>query len=163
MSVQDPDEGTRTAFAVLIPLIVLVVGFVVGLGVHKARKVHTAAPTAAMAQAAEADAAWVRVEGGVVKFYFASGKAEVAADAQAALAEVVQAVAAGKMLAVSGFHDETGSIEVNVELAKQRAVAVADVLKAMGVDEGRITLSKPEQMVGSGSSDEARRVEVVVQ
>lgn len=161
MSVQDPDEGTRTAFAVLIPLIVLVVGFVVGLGVNKA---HKTAPVAAVAQsvALDADGARVVVEGGVVKFYFASGQADVAADAQAALAEVVQAVAAGKMLAISGFHDATGSVEVNAELAKQRAMAVLDVLKALGVDEGRINLNKPEQMVGSGSNAEARRVEVVV-
>lgn len=37
MSAQDQDEGTRTAFTVLIPLLVLVVGFVVGLGIHKAK------------------------------------------------------------------------------------------------------------------------------
>ena len=48
MSAQDQDEGTRTAFAVLIPLLVLVVGFVVGLGIHKAKgsKAKVAAPVA---------------------------------------------------------------------------------------------------------------------
>jgi outer membrane protein OmpA-like peptidoglycan-associated protein len=163
MSVQNQDEGTRTAFAVLIPLIVLIVGFVVGLGVHKARK--PTAPVAAVAavESTEADEARVVVENGVVTFFFASGKADLAADAQAALADVVQAVAAGKVLAISGFHDATGSIEVNVELAKQRAMAVRDVLKAMGVDEGRMALSKPEQMMGTGSNAQARRVEVVAQ
>ena len=71
MSAQDQDEGTRTAFAVLIPLLVLVVGFVVGLGIHKAKgtKAKVAAPVAvvetapaapeAAAPAADAPAAGV--------------------------------------------------------------------------------------------------------
>lgn len=165
MSVQDPDEGTRTAFAVLIPLIVLVVGFVVGLGVHKARQPAAAtAPVSVEAVVESAtDGARVVVENGVVTFYFASGKADLAADAQVALADAVQAAVAGKTLAISGFHDATGSIEANAELAKQRALAVRDVLKALGVDDGRMALSKPEQTMGTGSDAQARRVEVVVQ
>ncbi len=163
MSVQDQDEGTRSAFAVLIPLIVLIVGFVLGLGIHKARTPKTPAAAVVQTAVADTDGARVVVEAGVVKFYFGSGKADVAADAQAALAEAVKAVAAGKALAVSGFHDDTGSAEVNAELAKQRAMAVRDVLKALGVGEDRITLNKPEQMLGSGASAEARRVEVVIQ
>lgn len=163
MSVQDQDEGTRTAFAVLIPLIVLIVGFVVGLGIHKARKPAAPVAAVALAASAEVDEASVVVENGVVTFFFASGKADLAADAQTALAEAVQAAAAGKVLAISGFHDATGSLEVNAELAKQRAMAVHDVLKSLGVDEGRLSLSKPEQMMGSGSNAQARRVEVVAQ
>jgi hypothetical protein len=56
MSAQDQDEGTRTAFAVLIPLLVLVVGFVVGLGIHKAKgpKAKAAAPVAVVEAAPEA-------------------------------------------------------------------------------------------------------------
>lgn len=164
MSVQDQDEGTRSAFAVLIPLIVLVIGFVVGLGIHKARtKAAPTAPVAVVQEVAQADEASVVVGNGVVTFYFATGKADLAADAQAALAQVVQAAAEGKTLAISGFHDASGSVEVNAELAKQRALAVRDVLKALGVDEGRMALSKPEQTMGTGPDAQARRVEVVVQ
>lgn len=168
MSVQNQDEGERTAFAVLIPLIVLVVGFVVGLGIHKAKgpapKPAAAAAVAepAPAPAEASDEARVVVDNGVVKFYFASGKADLAAGGKEALADAVQAALAGKKLSVSGFHDETGSPEQNAELAKQRALAVRDALVAAGVAEASVELKKPEVMM-AGSNAEARRVEVSVQ
>ena len=171
MSVQNQDEGERTAFAVLIPLIVLVVGFVVGLGIHKAKGpapkpaaavVAEPAPAPAPAPAEASDEARVVVDNGVVKFYFASGKADLAAGGKEALADAVQAALAGKKLSVSGFHDETGSPEQNAELAKQRALAVRDALVAAGVAEASVELKKPEVMM-AGSNAEARRVEVSVQ
>ena len=110
-----------------------------------------------------ADGASVRVANGMVTFYFASGKAELAAGANEALAEVVNGVAQGKKAVVSGFHDKTGSAEINAELSKQRAFAVRDALVALGASEANIELKKPEQMlVTSGSAAEARRVEVVI-
>lgn len=165
MSAQDQDEDVRKVFTLLIPIIVLTIGFVIGLGVHKARKpaAKPAAQVTAPAPASDADAASVVVENGVVKFYFASGKADLAAGATEALADAIKAVAAGKKLVVSGFHDATGSPEANEELAKQRAFAVRDALKAAGVAETAVELKKPELLTGTGSNAEARRVEVVIQ
>jgi outer membrane protein OmpA-like peptidoglycan-associated protein len=159
MSVQNQDEGTRTVFSVLIPLLVLVVGFVVGLGIHKARG---PAPRPAPVAVAASEATVV-VEGGLVKFYFATGKADLATGAVEALGEAIKAVADGKRLVISGFHDATGNPEANAELAKQRALAVRDALKAAGVAEDKVDLKKPEQLTGTGSDAEARRVEVAVQ
>lgn len=105
----------------------------------------------------------VRVEGGVVTFYFASGKADVASGASNALADVVQGVAAGKKALVSGFHDATGSAELNAELSKQRALAVRDALLALGVAEASIELKKPEETQLGGPAEQARRVEVVLE
>ena len=51
----------------------------------------------------------------------------------------------------------------NAELAKQRAFAVRDALKAAGVAEDKIELKKPEQLTGSGDAAQARRVEVALQ
>ena len=65
-----------------------------------------AAPAAPVA--VEEDVASVRVENGVVKFYFATAKAELAAGANEALADVVKGVAEGKKAVISGFHDATG-------------------------------------------------------
>jgi outer membrane protein OmpA-like peptidoglycan-associated protein len=62
---------------------------------------------------------------------------------------------------LSGYADRTGNTVRNVELAKQRAIAVRDALKAAGVAEDRINLKKPEFAVG-GTSDESRRVDVIV-
>ena len=102
------------------------------------------------------------VENGVVKFYFASGKSDLAPGAVEALADAITAGKAGQKLVISGFHDSTGDPAKNAELAKQRALAVRDALKAAGVAESGIELKKPETATGSGNNAEARRVEVVI-
>jgi len=128
---------------------------------------HAAAPAAApatpAATTAAVDEASIKVEGGVVRFYFATGKAEIATGSAAALADVAKGVAEGRKAVVSGYTDASGDPARNEELAKQRAFAVRDALKAAGVAEERIELKKPEQMTGSGDPAQARRVEVVLQ
>ena len=110
-----------------------------------------------------ADEAKVVVDGGVVKFYFASGKSDLAAGANDALADVVKGVATGKKAVVSGFHDSTGNAEVNAQVSKERAMKVKEALIALGVAEDQIELKKPEQTQGGADAAEARRVEVVLQ
>jgi outer membrane protein OmpA-like peptidoglycan-associated protein len=109
---------------------------------------------AAMLNAAQtaADAASVKVENGVVKFYFASGKSEVAAGGKEALADVVKSVAGGKKAVVSGFNDATGDAAKNAELSKLRAFAVRDALKGLGVAEDKIELKKPENTTAAAGS-----------
>jgi len=94
------------------------------------------------------------------KFLFDSGKADLPANAADSIAKLAAAAkpGAGKLV-ISGFHDATGDPVKNAELAKARAFAVRDALKAAGVAEDRIELKKPEQ-VNAGSADDARRVEV---
>ena len=127
----------------------------------------TAAATmadAASASAAAADEASVQYEEGKVRFYFASGKSDLAAGANDALNQLLAAAKDGQKLVISGYHDSTGSAELNAELAKQRAIAVADALKALGVDESRLELKKPEVAeITTGSNAEARRVEVTIE
>ncbi|HEU0167090.1 MAG TPA: OmpA family protein, partial [Chloroflexota bacterium] len=120
------------------------------------------APAVVPAAVVAADAASVKVENGVVKFYFVTGKADLAPGAGDALAEVVKAVQGGKTALVSGYHDASGDPAKNAELAKQRAMAVADALKAAGVPEDKIELAKPAQAQADGSAAEARRVEVTL-
>jgi outer membrane protein OmpA-like peptidoglycan-associated protein len=129
-----------------------------GLAAAKA----SAPAVAAAAPAAAEDAASVRVENGVVKFYFATGKADLANGANEALADIVKGVAGGKKAVVSGFHDATGDAALNAELAKNRALAVRAALQALGVADDRMELLKPEATQGSGSNAEARRVEVTL-
>lgn len=172
MSSSDDDSQQRFALGFLFALIALVISAVVGTVVVKrvgasgaakpaATAVASSAPAAA-AVVAVADEASVRVENGVVKFYFATAKADLAAGANEALADVVKGVAEGKNAVVSGFHDATGDAALNAELAKQRAFAVRDALKALGVAEDKIELKKPEETTASGSNAEARRVEVAL-
>ena len=182
MSSQDNDQDIRVVAAVLISAILLAVGLAVGIGIHKARggagakaaapaavvETAPAAPAADAAVAAPAaapvgDDASVVVDNGVVKFYFASGKADLATGAVEALGDAVAAAKAGKKLVISGFHDTTGDPAKNAELAKLRAFAVRDALKGAGVDEASLELKKPEETAGgAGSNAEARRVEVMI-
>ena len=104
----------------------------------------------------------VIVDNGVVKFYFASGKADIAKGSNEALADVVKGVKAGQKAVISGYHDSTGNLAQNQELAKKRAFSVRDALVALGVPADQIELKKPEQSAGSGSNADARRVEVVL-
>lgn len=130
---------------------------------HGAAAPAAAATTSAPAASAAVDAASFKVEGGVVKFYFASGRADLASGANDALADVAKGVAGGKKAVVSGFTDSTGDAAKNEELAKQRALAVRDALKAAGIADDKIELKKPEALTGSGTNADARRVEVALQ
>ena len=110
----------------------------------------------------EVDAARELIENGVIKFYFASAKADLAPGANEALADVLLGVKAGKRAVISGFTDATGDPEKNAELAKQRAFAVRDTLVILGVPEGKLDLQKPEAVNATGNNAEARRVEVTL-
>ena len=114
------------------------------------------------ADAQNNDAAKVVVENGVVKFYFASGKSDLAKDANTALTDIVKGVQAGQKVVISGYHDSTGNATQNAALAKKRAENVRDALIALGVSADKVELKKPETTQGGGTGDnpEARRVEV---
>ncbi len=105
----------------------------------------------------------VVVVNGVVKFYFATGSAQLATGADQALADVVKAVANGKKLVVSGYHDSTGNPVSNEKLAKQRANSVVAALIKLGVAKSSLEMKKPEAALADGPAAEARRVEVIVQ
>ncbi|WP_274572178.1 DUF937 domain-containing protein [Neisseria leonii] len=124
----------------------------------------SAASESSQAVAGAADTARVVYENGVVTFYFATAKADVAADADVVAAEVVQAGKDGKKLVVSGFADSTGNAAANEELSKNRAMAVKAFLEAQGVNADNIELRKPENTTGAVGNDvEGRRVEVRVE
>ncbi len=166
-SSNDNDDQQRFALGFLFALIALVVSTVVGVVVYKraiqpARAPVPAAVVAAPAAVEVVDGPTIKVEDGIVKFYFAMGKADVANGADEALADVAKGVASGKKALVSGYHDTTGDAAVNEELAKQRAVAVRIVLVRIGVPEDKVELKKPEVSTGSGDNAEARRVEVLL-
>jgi outer membrane protein OmpA-like peptidoglycan-associated protein len=172
MSQQDDDGQQGLVLWVVFGLVALVIALVVGVSVYQRGKMAAkpktavaAVPAAVVVDAAQnaMDAASVKVENGVVKFYFASGKSELAAGANDALADVIKGAKDGKKLVISGYHDATGSAASNAELAKQRAFAVRDALKASGVAEDKIELKKPEELKATGSDAQARRVEVALQ
>ena len=191
MSTQDDDQQSQgVVWAVLIGVVLLAVSLAIGMGLYRTSRGAATAPAAAttgapMAPApvsgsgggfspgvaaagagigaAVADGPSIKVEDGVVKFYFASGSDELARGAAAALGDVVRGVAAGKKAVISGFHDVTGDPAKNEELAKQRALRVRDALTALGIGEDKLDLRKPAVTTADGSNAEARRVEVTLE
>ncbi|MFV0681107.1 OmpA family protein [Ottowia sp.] len=171
MSAQD-DDYQGVLWPVLFGILLLIIGLVLGVAIWRTSKV--AAPVTSVAVVAsaaapasglavEVDEAAVRVEDGIVKFYFVSGKADLATGAQEALGDVVMGVAAGKRAIISGYHDVTGDMAQNEALAKLRAEAVRDTLVALGIGEDKMELRKPDTTAATGSNAEARRVEVTLE
>ena len=97
------------------------------------------------------------------KVYFETGSAAISADGGKTIVAAAEAVRKDSLkVALTGYTDKTGDIAKNEELAKSRAVAVRDALKAAGVSETTIEMRAPMFVeVGAGGSDaEARRVEI---
>ncbi len=185
MSTQDDDTQSQgVMWAVVIGAVLLAISLTIGFGLYRSGMGAlpsagvpgsgavsavpgtpggdgaTPSSTADMTSAAADEGPSIRVEDGVVKFYFASGSAELAPGAADALGDVVRGVAAGQTAVISGFHDVTGDPARNEELAKQRAFAVRDALMALGIGDDKLDLKKPEVTTATGSNAEARRVEV---
>ncbi|MFP3587032.1 cytochrome c oxidase subunit II [Paraburkholderia sp. SIMBA_055] len=94
--------------------------------------------------------------------YFDTGKSTLPADAKAAVeaASTYAKAHPDAKFTLSGFTDASGSADTNAKLAKSRAEAVRDALKAAGIAEDHIILKKPETITGGGDAKEARRVEI---
>jgi photosynthetic reaction center cytochrome c subunit len=65
---------------------------------------------------------------------------------------------------ISGYHSAAGTLAQNQELAKQRAFAVRDAMRAAGIADSRVILAKPQQAEANvaGEDPTARRVEVTL-
>jgi len=119
------------------------------------------APTVATAPAPAATPA----AGRPVRLHFETGSVALSSENQKIIAAVAQRMkeTPGLKVDVSGFADKTGNPEQNLELAKQRAIAVHDALKSAGIAEDRLNLAKPEQVIlGAGQDAEGRRVEISI-
>jgi len=99
-----------------------------------------------------------------VAVYFPKGMAALDPGAMRTLRLAAAAyVGIGTRILVTGYADRTGNAEANVELARKRAQSVRDELVKLGVEAKRIELVPPVSVTGSGSDDQARRVDLRVQ
>lgn len=101
----------------------------------------------------------------VAKLYFESGVHALPSDAVSILEASIDWLTThpeGKAV-ISGYHDATGNLESNQQLAKKRAQSVNDALIAAGISADRIEMRKPESTEGDGDLSEARRVELTIQ
>lgn len=159
MSDEDRDDHLVVAWVLgLAVTVAIAVSLLTGLGATS----WFGSPRAGVVQAAPAGAL---VVAGPVKLYFDTGKADAPADAATQLTVIIEAVKAGKAAraVISGFHDKTGNADVNEDLAKQRAMAVARLLGDAGLTEAQIDLRKPQEATGGSDDREARRVEITAE
>jgi outer membrane protein OmpA-like peptidoglycan-associated protein len=98
--------------------------------------------------------------------YFDTGSAALKGEQAMGLAQLVATMAGTPALSatISGYHSAAGTLAQNQELAKQRAFAVRDAMRAAGIAEGRVILAKPQQTEANvaGEDPTARRVEVTL-
>jgi ammonium transporter, Amt family len=98
------------------------------------------------------------------KVNFELGKSALPADTADSVKKVAEFLAANAAakVQISGFTDTSGDAKTNAELAKARAFAVRDALKAAGVADDKIVLQKPDAVQTSGNAEDARRVEMTL-
>lgn len=98
------------------------------------------------------------------RIYFALDKHGLPDDTAERLKRVVAYLQANPnaKATISGFHDPSGSRTRNIELARNRALAVKEALEKAGVAPARLNMEKPVETTGTGDPAEARRVEVYV-
>jgi outer membrane protein OmpA-like peptidoglycan-associated protein len=122
----------------------------------------TPAPKAAAPAATPAPAP-VAAAGFPFKVYFDTGSAAVGPVSGATIAAAAEAIKKdAARVALTGYTDKTGDVAANEKLAKDRATAVRDALKAAGIAESGIELRPPVfvEVGAAGPDREARRVEI---
>jgi photosynthetic reaction center cytochrome c subunit len=100
--------------------------------------------------------------GVLAKVLFEVNQTTLPADAKASIEQVAVRMKGypNLKLDISGYADKTGSAAKNLEIAKLRAFAVRDALKASGVPESQVNLKKPEFVIGDATGN-SRRVDIV--
>jgi K(+)-stimulated pyrophosphate-energized sodium pump len=123
-----------------------------------------AAPAAAAAVAAPSAVAAVPAALPATVIYFAKDKSDMPIGADQKLVDVVAYLKdnANAKAVLSGFHDPSGNLAHNEELALNRARSVRSALEAAGIVKDRVVMQKPAVTSGGGPPEEARRVEVSV-
>jgi outer membrane protein OmpA-like peptidoglycan-associated protein len=101
---------------------------------------------------------------------FATGRAELKAGAERMIGQVQRFLQENpeRRVRIEGFTDSTGSDELNLDLSRRRAEAVARALEARGVDPERIRTSGLGEAYpvadnsSSGGRQLNRRVEIII-
>jgi outer membrane protein OmpA-like peptidoglycan-associated protein len=148
------EQDRETGFALFLVIALAIVVSIFTMGIAAGTAITQTGGKSSSAQPAAS----------LTRLYFELGKAELPADAAHALAPyVVAAKDRHRGIAISGYHDASGDAAANAELAKQRAIAVRDLLVSAGVPSESIELRKPALTTGDGDPREARRVEIMLQ
>jgi K(+)-stimulated pyrophosphate-energized sodium pump len=172
-SIREPDSAFRAVFwpvAILLALAVILL-WIAGYGPGgqscrpaPAATSAVAAPAAEAASAAPMAGAPVPAAPAADKLYFALNSADLDADNKAKLSRFADFLKANPSASavLSGYHDPSGDLARNQELALNRARAVRAALGEAGIAENRVEMAKPAQTAAGGPPEEARRVEISI-
>lgn len=133
IKIYEEKKGGLPIWAWLLPLLLLAALAAYLLTRHKAEPVITQAPVSQVAPAAAFP------DLGTV--HFATDKADLTPAGQATLDQAATAMKANPNahMRLEGYTDSTGTDTHNMTLSQQRAYAVANYLKAKGIDGSRLT------------------------
>jgi outer membrane protein OmpA-like peptidoglycan-associated protein len=165
------DDAQNFALMVLAGVVALVIAGVLALAIATTGGPATKGAAVPVPSGSDAASAAVAAARGATvpalgdadaRIYFELASDGLPADAAAELARIADAARAdsGKVVLISGFHDESGDAAKNAELAKKRAFAVRHALEANGVARDRLVMDKPRVTLGGADAREARRVEM---
>ncbi len=95
---------------------------------------------------------------------FAHGSAVFDAESAKTLADIAARLVASPQsrVTLTGYTDRSGNPARNTKLAHMRAEAVRGALYVAGVKEAQVEMRAPATVTGSGSDEEARRVELSI-
>lgn len=163
MSDQEESE-VGIALGVVFGIIALVIALVIGVAIYKSNQPDAPATATVMA-GDDAYSEIAEIGEPLTKLYFALGETALPANAEPELAKVKSVFEAksGAVVLLSGFHDETGTMAVNEQVARDRAKSVKAALIAAGLPADHVLMRKPTVTLGGVDAAEARRVEVRVQ
>ncbi len=121
--------------------------------------------TDASKASAAAPAAAPRPAPGKLKLYFDEGSAAPSGDAARQLGGFIVYAKAnpGARVSVSGYNEPSGDASANEELARNRALAIRNVLVGQGVSEDAVDMNKPLATTGVSQGRESWRVEVSIE
>jgi len=148
----------KSGFMRWLPWIIGAVALIVLWNLFGGKPAPVTAP-APVTKAATAPA----VAGWPAKVYFEVGSAVIGAEGGKVVAAAADLLKKDDLkVSVTGYTDRTGDTARNEDLAKQRAAAVRDALKAAGVPEVSIEMRPPMfvEVGAAGGDAESRRVEI---
>lgn len=156
------DETQNYALMVVAGVVALVIAGVLAIAVATSLGNGSMTGETDVPPSSATPTARALVDADRAKVYFAFDSDALPPEASEVIARMAETARAesGRVVSISGFHDASGDVAVNVELAKRRALAVQHALEADGVSPDRLLLERPAAANAGTDPREARRVEL---